>query len=107
MAGLQSSSSIADFSIDSNGLSYLKYINTFAAHQQDDAQADKLNHTNDHTNDERDQDEEHCSAANDLQSLVFSSSREQLHKLNLFELNEIIDQIESTTKELSDTLVQV
>lgn len=35
-----------------------------------------------------------------------TTSRDELKRLNLFELNEIIDQIENTTKELSDTLVQ-
>jgi hypothetical protein len=45
-------------------------------------------------------------ATNSAAVVGATTSRDELKRLNLFELNEIIDQIENTTKELSDTLVQ-
>lgn len=74
---------------DPNNLSYLKYISTFAQHPSNtntisvDATQIQLDH-----------------------NLMFIPSKQDLIKLNTFELNELIEQIESHTKELSDTLVQ-
>lgn len=84
------SSSTTDFGVDPNGLSYLKYISTFA--QQDPTVAQITVSEN--------EDQPH----DDLGS-VFVASKDELTRLNLFELNELVEQIETTSKILSDTLV--
>ena len=87
---LSNSLSMSNFNnelpIDFNG-SYIKYINTFALQNQN---------TNANL------------VESDVQSIpVISTNKDELNRLNTFQLNELIEQIENTTKELSETLVQV
>lgn len=107
VGGINTSSSTTDFNID---ISYSKYINTFATQQEGQLQQHQ------HINDEQtyDQLSSPINEPSSLQTLVdltpvtvVTTSKEELNRLNVFELNEIIDQIESTTKELSDILVHV
>ena len=82
----------SDLPIDLNG-SYIKYINTFAL--QNTINSNLNNSTN------TDESAEHQELA------IISTDKTQLNALNVFQLNELIEQIENTTKELSETLVQV
>lgn len=84
------SSCSGDLPVDLHGLSYIKYINTFAQHDNTMGQSTHIGEPSvqlDH-------------------AFLFVPSKKDLNKLNTFELNELIEQIESHTKELSDTLVQ-
>jgi hypothetical protein len=66
--------------------SYMKYINTFIIENDE---YNLNNQTNNH-----------------LYPSILTSKNE-LNKLSLFELNELIDQFENNIKDLSETLVQV
>lgn len=66
--------------------SYIKYINTFVIENE-------KNNLNNQAN-------------NHLYPSILTSKNE-LNKLSLFELNELIDQFENNIKDLSETLVQV
>ncbi|CAF1030731.1 unnamed protein product [Brachionus calyciflorus] len=71
-------------------LSYIKYINTFAQHESNSRNKDDTDETTiqlDH-------------------NVLIIPSKKDLSKMNTFELNEIIEQIEGHTKDLSEILVQ-
>lgn len=114
VGGLNTSTSIADFGIDSNGLSYIKYINTFAEqerrqhhsnHQFDSCLSPGNNFDVSNVSAGSTSSTSSSSSANGDLPMIMITSREELVRLDVFELNEIIDQIESTTKELSEALV--
>ena len=85
----------SDLPIDANG-SYLTYISTFALHNNGN-NSKKLANT--------DEDE----AKEEIQCLEgsFTPCTSDLSRMNSYELNDLIEQIEANTKSLSDTLVQV
>ena len=87
------SSQNGDLPNDLNG-SYLKYINTFAVHNSENQiQTESISESNN----------------NQLvdSSISLITNKKEMKKLNVYELNELIEQIEMNTKELSDTLIQV
>ena len=85
-ASLSCSNFNNDLPIDLNG-SYIKYINTFALQNQ-------ISYSS----------MDDC----DSFSIPFTpTEKAELNNLNVFQLNELIEQIENTNKELSETLVQV
>jgi hypothetical protein len=77
-------SSNADMPVEMSS-SYMKYINTFDLNR----------------------DEEFCMDQILPLNQSFIPNKEELSKLNVYELNELIEQIEQVTKSLSDVLVQV
>lgn len=79
-----------DLQLDING-SYIKYINTFALQNNSDQSTNSHNFCENHQ----------------LNVPIISTDKEQLEKLNVYQLNELIEQIENSTKELSEILVQV
>ena len=87
-----SNSNLNDLSLDLNA-SYLKYIGTFA---EQDNQANQAAGTVAATS----------AAQQQTTANPFKLDRPELEKLNIYELNELIEQIELFTTELSDTLVQ-
>ena len=89
-----SNSNLNDLSLDLNAY-YLKYIGTFADQQQDNP-ASQVAGTVAIAN----------NAAQSTPANPFKLDRPELEKLNIYELNELIEQIELFTTELSDTLVQ-
>jgi hypothetical protein len=120
-----------DLPIDSTNLSYIKYINTFATHgsaagtktsascQALDFQNSALSNLNSNISSILSS-EEILALATSNHAAVTPSNLVQLsheclivpdegnlEKLNVFELNELIEQIESTITSLSDTLVAV
>lgn len=75
-----------DLPLDING-SYVKYINTFAlldSNENESGESEDLNQFD----------------------LSFIPEKKELEKLNVFQLNELIEQVETVNKELSETLVQ-
>ena len=70
----------------------IKYINTFALQNNNDQVTETDNCCQEHHPNEV--------------SLI-ATDKDQLNKLNVFQLNELIEQIENNTKELSEILVQV
>jgi hypothetical protein len=130
----QNASSICssiDLPIDSNNLSYIKYINTFAMHSTSSSSSgssapshlplvENSTHNNPNSiNSILSSDEVLAlatsnNAATTPSNLVQLShevlivpDQSNLSKLNVFELNELIEQIENTISNLSDTLVAV
>ena len=85
----------SDLPIDANG-SYLTYISTFALHNMENNSKNFVN---------TDEDE----AKEEIQCLEgsFTPCTSDLSRMNSYELNDLIEQIELNTKSLSDTLVQV
>ena len=71
--------------IDLNG-SYIKYINTFALQNSINMNADE---------------------SYQHEYSFIPADKAQLNNLNVYQLNELIEQIENSTKDLSETLVQV
>jgi hypothetical protein len=117
-----------DLPIDSNNLSYIKYINTFATHGSATASSPSAtseaaalqmslssNISSILSNDEILALTTSTNAAAVTPSSLVQLSHEclivpdecTLKKLNVFELNELIEQIENTITNLSDTLVAV
>jgi hypothetical protein len=87
----QSSNFNSDVPFDIN-CSYIKYINTFALQNNNDQVAETDNSCQEHHSNE---------------VSFIATDKDQLNKLNVFQLNELIEQIENNTKELSEILVQV
>ena len=91
-----------DFPIDLDG-SYIKYINTFAI-QNDSLIINETNILNENSlvsvNSNL-----NSSCNNNNNSKIVIPCKNILANLNTYELNDLIEQIESTTKELSDILV--
>ena len=85
----QSSNFNNDLPLDIN-CSYIKYINTFALQNSNHKITDLDSYYQQDSN-----------------VPFISTDKEQLNKLNVFQLNELIEQIENNTKELSEVLVQV
>lgn len=98
VSGVKTSISTADFGLESssNNLSYLKYINTFAQPHHDETNCSSINEI-----------VEGAVATGNNNELATITSRDELNRMNVLELNEFIEQIESTSKELSDILVHV
>jgi hypothetical protein len=86
----------SDLPIDANG-SYLTYISTFALHNMEN------NNSKNFVNIDEDE------AKEEIQCLEgsFMPCTSDLSRMNSYELNDLIEQIETNTKSLSDTLVQV
>ena len=85
-----SNSNINDLCLDLNA-SYLKYIGTFAEQDQSITSQPAV---------------VTAAAAAPLITSPFKLDRSELNKLNVYELGELVEQIELFTTELSDTLVQ-
>lgn len=86
LTGSESLLSNSELPIDANG-SYLTYIKTFAVKDTSDSQ------------DQTDMNQNNVSK--------FVTKKTDLTKFNIYELNDLIEQIEANTKVLSDTLIQV
>lgn len=95
----------SEIPIDING-SYLKYIKTFAIHDSNNQNDNETSEKGELGDSEQINSHEGHIQTSLAKQTSCVSTKTDLTKFNVYELNDLIDQIEANTKVLSDTLVQ-